>query len=109
MFMEKEVNHFFHNNCDKYSGIYELLLIQKKSMRVQDYKKKVESFDNLTDNKPIETIEEIVNYTFLFIFIFFKNSSGEMLHSAPLFMVLISKVVYLMMVWIGISRICLEF
>ena len=36
-------------------------------MRVQDYKKKVESFDHLTDNKSVEAVEEMVKYNILFI------------------------------------------
>ena len=33
-------------------------------MKVHDYKKKVESFDHVTDNKSIEAVEEMVKYTF---------------------------------------------
>ena len=70
-------------------------------MKVQDYKKKVESFDHLTDDKPTETIEEIVkkflSYSKILLFTK-KNSFGEMLHLVPLFMVLILKAAYLMMV-----------
>ena len=64
-------------------------------MRVQDYKKKVESFDHLTDNKSVEAVEEMVKYTILFISKT-KNSFGGILLSVRLFMVLISKAVYLM-------------
>ena len=41
-------------------GVYELLLIQKKSMKLNDYKKKVERFDNITDGKSVEEVEEMV-------------------------------------------------
>jgi jumonji domain-containing protein 2 len=39
-------------------GIYELLMIQKKSMRVHDYKKKVDVFDDTTTNKSVEEVED---------------------------------------------------
>lgn len=41
-------------------GIYELLLIQKKTINLQDYKKKVSHFDNITRNKTPEEIEDLV-------------------------------------------------
>jgi len=40
-------------------GIYELMMMQKKSMRVQDYRRKIESFDHLTDGKSVEAVEEM--------------------------------------------------
>jgi len=40
--------------------VYELLLIQKKSMKLNDYKKKVEPFDNITEGKKVEEVEEMV-------------------------------------------------
>ena len=66
-------------------------------MKVHDYKKKVENFDHLTDNKSVEAVEEMVKYIPINFIIFLKNSFGEMLLLVPLFMVLISKAVYLMM------------
>lgn len=44
-------------NCYGRGGIYELLLIQKKSMTLGQYKKKTECLDNLSENKSIEEIE----------------------------------------------------
>lgn len=35
-------------------GVYELLLIQKKSLTVGQYKKKVECFENITNGKSVE-------------------------------------------------------
>jgi len=46
-------------NVQGKSGIYELLLIQKKSMKLAEYRKKVECFDHLTDEKEIEEVEEM--------------------------------------------------
>jgi len=46
-------------NVQGKSGIYELLLIQKKSMKVNEYRKKVECFDTVVDNKSTEEIEEM--------------------------------------------------
>jgi jumonji domain-containing protein 2 len=46
-------------NVQGKSGIYELLLIQKKSMKLPEYRKKVECFDHLTDDKEIEEVEEM--------------------------------------------------
>lgn len=43
-------------------GIYELVLIQKKSMGVLDYKKRVGKFDDLTDNLSIEEVEKMVSF-----------------------------------------------
>jgi type IV secretory pathway TrbF-like protein len=45
---------------DPLLGIYELLLIQKKSMKLNDYRKKVECFDSVTQNKSIEEVEDMV-------------------------------------------------
>ncbi len=44
--------------------MFELLLIQKKSMKLNDYKKKVEKFDNVTEGKSVEEIEEMVPKAF---------------------------------------------
>lgn len=41
-------------------GIYELLLIQKKSATLSDYKKKVSCFDDITENKKPDEIEDLV-------------------------------------------------
>jgi len=46
-------------NVQGKSGVYELFLIQKKSMKLNDYRKKVECFDHLTDEKEIEEVEEM--------------------------------------------------
>ncbi len=43
-------------------GVYELLLIQKKSINLADYRKKVSDFDHITDNKSVEEIEDMVGY-----------------------------------------------
>lgn len=69
MFMEKEVwalSIIYKNSSALlYSGIYELLLIQKKSMSLTDYRKKVEVFDAITDNKDPEEVEALVTSSFL--------------------------------------------
>lgn len=36
------------------------MLIQKKSMSVRDYRKKVEYFDSITDKKTPDEVEELV-------------------------------------------------
>ena len=46
----------FHSHQMK--GFYELVLIQKKSMKLLDYKKRAEKFDQDHDNLTIEKIEE---------------------------------------------------
>ncbi len=52
-------------------GLYEMLLIQKKSLRVKQYRRKVEQFDSLTLGKTAEQVEEL----------FWKNIS----YSPPLY------------------------
>lgn len=52
-------------------GFYELLLIQRKSLRLKQYRRKVEEFDQLTDKKSVEEVEEL----------FWKNIS----YSPPLY------------------------
>ena len=56
----------FHSNL-VVKGIYELVLIQKKSMGVLDYRKRVGKFDDLTDNKSIEEVEKMVSYLWNFV------------------------------------------
>jgi hypothetical protein len=46
-------------NVQGRSGIYELLLIQKKSMKLSEYRKKVECFDHFVDDKKIEEVEDL--------------------------------------------------
>lgn len=46
-------------NVQGKGGIYELLLIQKKSMIIKDYKKKVAQFEKFTNEKTVEQIEEL--------------------------------------------------
>jgi len=53
------VSHPIEQNAQGHSGVYELLLIQKKSMKLNDYRKKVERFDNITDGKSVEEVEEM--------------------------------------------------
>ena len=43
-------------------GIYELVLIQKKSMGVLDYRKRVDKYDDMTDNQTIEQVEKMVGF-----------------------------------------------
>lgn len=45
-------------NTQGKAGVYELLLIPKKSMKINEYRKKVESNDQITENKTIEEVEE---------------------------------------------------
>jgi jumonji domain-containing protein 2 len=40
-------------------GIYELLLIQKKSLPLSEYRKKVLCFNDITDQKSIEEVEDL--------------------------------------------------
>lgn len=47
--------------------MYELLLIQKKSMKVREYKKKVEHFDNMSKDKSVEEVEEMVEKLIRFL------------------------------------------
>lgn len=47
-----------------FKGIYELVLMQKKSMSIADYRKKVEVFDAITDNKEPEEVESLVSEFF---------------------------------------------
>jgi hypothetical protein len=42
------------------SGIYEVFLIQREARSLSKYKKLVESFDNLTNNKSTLEIERLV-------------------------------------------------
>jgi jumonji domain-containing protein 2 len=58
-FENLSVNAPIEQNVQGKSGIYELLLIQKKSMKLNEYRKKVECFDSLTNNKQIEEVEEM--------------------------------------------------
>lgn len=44
-------------------GVYELFLIQKKSMKVPDYRKKVQHSDIMTENKEPEKVEKMVVFT----------------------------------------------
>ena len=46
----------FHSHPMK--GFYELVLIQKKSMKLLDYKKRAEKFDQYTEGHEIEKVEE---------------------------------------------------
>jgi len=46
-------------NIQGKAGIYELFLMQKKSLRIKEYRKKVEMFDDYTDNKSVEEVEEL--------------------------------------------------
>ena len=41
-------------------GFYELVLIQKKSMKLLDYKKRAEKFDQDSENLSVEKVEEKV-------------------------------------------------
>lgn len=40
--------------------VYELMLIQKKSMSVNDYRKRIGSHDKLTDDLSVEEVEKLV-------------------------------------------------
>jgi hypothetical protein len=69
MHLEKEVHLFsflfwsgfkFENIILKFLGIYELMLIQKKSMTIADYRKKVSCFNEITEKKSMEEVEELV-------------------------------------------------
>ena len=40
--------------------VYELMLIQKKSMSVNDYRKRIGSYDKLTDDLSVEEVEKLV-------------------------------------------------
>mmetsp|Transcript_533 Transcript_533/g.560 ORF Transcript_533/g.560 Transcript_533/m.560 type:complete len:561 (-) Transcript_533:164-1846(-) len=53
------VNSPIEQNVYGKGGIYELLLMQKKSMSVIDYRKKVEVFDEITDKKTPEEVETL--------------------------------------------------
>ena len=41
-------------------GFYELVLLQKESRSLLKYKKLVEKYDSITDNKKIDEIEKLV-------------------------------------------------
>lgn len=62
--VEQEFDHLvvhspIEQNVQGHFGVYELLLIQKKSMKVREYKKKVEHFDNMSKDKSVEEVEEM--------------------------------------------------
>lgn len=59
-------------------GVYELYLIQRKSMKVTDYRKRVEHSDTLTDSKDPEKVEKMVPP--------FNSSIGRVWPSIPLSM-----------------------
>lgn len=48
-------------------GIYELINLQRESRPLCKYKKLVESFDKLTNNKEHPEVEKMVNLQFLFL------------------------------------------
>jgi hypothetical protein len=49
-------------------GFYELVLIQKKSMKLLDYKKRAEKFDQDSENLSVEKVEEKVIFPTAFKF-----------------------------------------
>ena len=53
--MVKEVTSLF-----KKKGIYELLLIQKKTMTISEFRKKAIYFNKVTEGKKIEEVERDV-------------------------------------------------
>ena len=44
-----------------------MLLIQKKTLKFNEYKKKVEHFDAMTENKSVEEVEEMVICPFFYL------------------------------------------
>mmetsp|Transcript_28652 Transcript_28652/g.25620 ORF Transcript_28652/g.25620 Transcript_28652/m.25620 type:complete len:466 (+) Transcript_28652:232-1629(+) len=59
VFDQLVVNSPIEQNVQGKSGVYELLLIQKKSLKLNEYIKKVKPFDKNTDNKSIEEVEQL--------------------------------------------------
>lgn len=52
------------NKLSLVKGAYEMMHIEKKSMKTSDYKKKAEKLDNITDGLSHEKIEQMVSYPF---------------------------------------------
>jgi len=73
------------------SGIYELQLMQKKSMSIRDYRKKVEIFDKFTNNKSPDEVESLVSHFSEKNHGILYNSFGETSGLANRYTVLISQ------------------
>lgn len=68
----KRSGKFFYLTFCSVKGIYELVLIQKKSMKVLDYRKRVQKYDEMTDGLDSDKVEKMVNYPFFLFWLFSK-------------------------------------